>query len=93
MAPHQIKRFPPAPAGALPEPGTASPDPGESFALTVARIGAIAVMALVFSAERLDLLNVEGLAAKLRLRCGDVARQLGPLVDSGPHATQTPMPH
>lgn len=63
---------------------------GIGAAISVARVGTVATISLVFSADRLALLNTEGLAAVLKSSCADIARELDVLTDTGP---STPPPH
>jgi DNA-binding IclR family transcriptional regulator len=55
---------------------------GIASPITVPRIGTVAVISLVFSADRLALLNIDGLAALVQARCADVATHLGSLGDA-----------
>lgn len=57
--------------------------------INVARVGTVATISLVFSADRLALLNTDGLAAVLKTSCAEIARELGALTESG---ASTPAP-
>ncbi len=63
--------------------------------INVARVGTVATISLVFSADRLALLNTEGLAAVLKSSCAAIARELGaltPAEPSVPTGSSTPSP-
>ncbi|MES2413270.1 MAG: IclR family transcriptional regulator C-terminal domain-containing protein [Pseudomonadota bacterium] len=52
--------------------------------INVAHVGTVATISLVFSADRLALLNEEGLAAVLKSGCADIASELGALTETRP---------
>jgi DNA-binding IclR family transcriptional regulator len=60
---------------------------GLAAAIRVPKAGPLGVVSLVFSEQRLGLLNPDGLARMLHARMAELAERLGPLVD-GPRETQ-----
>lgn len=55
---------------------------GIAAPICVPRVGVVAVISLVFSEERKELIDTEGLASIVKLRAGEVAQQLNALAIS-----------